>query len=266
MAYFLNLFSPETFEAASRQGGKITGFRPGRDRAAGRVQPGDRFLCYLTRLSRWFGVLEVLEGPFEDSTPYFVEGRDPFTTRFRVKPVVWLDPDQAIPIHIPELWDHLSFTLGHQRKSSTWTGKLRSSLAPLEAQDAKLLESMLLRQADDRNVFPLSSTDKKRLVTHTVRRLDGSVSVSVPEDAPVSREKKGKAALESTQIQAMVAEIGAKMGMKIWLPSSDRSSVAKHWSQHSEALLDVLPLNYDETTLKTIENIDVLWLKGRSMA
>jgi hypothetical protein len=30
-------------------------------------------------------------------------------------------------------------------------------------------------------------------------------------------------------------------------------------------LLDILPLNYDETTLKTIEQIDVLWLKRRSI-
>lgn len=31
------------------------------------------------------------------------------------------------------------------------------------------------------------------------------------------------------------------------------------------AFLESLPLNYDDTTLRTIENIDVLWLKGRSM-
>jgi len=32
------------------------------------------------------------------------------------------------------------------------------------------------------------------------------------------------------------------------------------------ALLDKLPLNYDGTTLQTIEQIDVIWLKNRSMA
>jgi hypothetical protein len=32
------------------------------------------------------------------------------------------------------------------------------------------------------------------------------------------------------------------------------------------AFLDVLPLNYDDTTLKTVEQIDVIWLRGRSMA
>ena len=30
-------------------------------------------------------------------------------------------------------------------------------------------------------------------------------------------------------------------------------------------MLDRLPLNYDETTLSTIEQIDVIWLKGRSI-
>jgi hypothetical protein len=30
-------------------------------------------------------------------------------------------------------------------------------------------------------------------------------------------------------------------------------------------LLDSLPLNYDETTIRTIEQIDVLWLKGRAI-
>jgi hypothetical protein len=33
-----------------------------------------------------------------------------------------------------------------------------------------------------------------------------------------------------------------------------------------DKFLEILPLNYDDTTLRTIEQIDVLWLKGRSMA
>ena len=33
----------------------------------------------------------------------------------------------------------------------------------------------------------------------------------------------------------------------------------------TDALLDRLPLNYDETTLSTIEQIDIIWLKGRSI-
>jgi hypothetical protein len=31
-----------------------------------------------------------------------------------------------------------------------------------------------------------------------------------------------------------------------------------------EAIVENLPLDYDDTTLRIIENIDVIWLKGRS--
>jgi hypothetical protein len=37
------------------------------------------------------------------------------------------------------------------------------------------------------------------------------------------------------------------------------------WKAPEGALLDRLPLNYDDVTLKTIERIDVLWLRGRSI-
>lgn len=33
-----------------------------------------------------------------------------------------------------------------------------------------------------------------------------------------------------------------------------------------QAFLEVLPLNYDDNTLRTIEQIDVIWMRGRSMS
>jgi len=70
---------------------------------------------------------------------------------------------------------------------------------------------------------------------------------------------------ESTKVQALLASIGAKMGMRIWIPRSDRNSVLAEWESGHELLLDELPLNYDETTLRTIEQIDVLWLRRRAI-
>jgi hypothetical protein len=55
------------------------------------------------------------------------------------------------------------------------------------------------------------------------------------------------------------------MGMQIWVPRSDRASVLAQCQGDHPSLLERLPLNYDETTLKTIEQIDVLWLKGRAI-
>ena len=72
---------------------------------------------------------------------------------------------------------------------------------------------------------------------------------------------------ESIRYQAKVAQIGAQMGFHIWVPRNDRARVLEHIPRAiHESFLDALPLNYDDTTLRTVEQIDVLWLKGRSMA
>lgn len=71
---------------------------------------------------------------------------------------------------------------------------------------------------------------------------------------------------ESVKVQALLATIGARMQFRIWLPPADRAAVLKEAPAVESSLLSTLPLNYDTTTLRTIENIDVLWLKGRSMA
>src|SRR6185436_2015173 len=53
--------------------------------------------------------------------------------------------------------------------------------------------------------------------------------------------------------------------LSIWLPRADRAAVLKEWTGDTQLLLDRLPLNYDDTTLRTIEQIDVIWLRGRSI-
>jgi len=70
---------------------------------------------------------------------------------------------------------------------------------------------------------------------------------------------------DSIKIQAILAEIGERMGYKIWLPKNDRTRIAEVWSAKPTTILKDLPLNYDLDTLKTIENIDVLWIKGRTI-
>ena len=92
------------------------------------------------------------------------------------------------------------------------------------------------------------------------------VAVSVPEDKEeLNNNQDDEAVRQSTKIQAILAEVGEKMGFKIWLPRSDRHNVLKAWKAGPGVLLDSLPLNYDEATIKTIEQIDVLWLRRRSI-
>ena len=77
MAYYLNLFSPETYEAFTRSDRSVSGFRPRHRHAAERIKPGDRFVCYMTKLSRWVGILQVESEPFIDDSPRFYPDNDP---------------------------------------------------------------------------------------------------------------------------------------------------------------------------------------------
>src|SRR5262245_47267813 len=98
MAYYVNLFSPETYEAFIKSAQTISGFRPRQKNAASRVKVGDKLICYMTKLSRWFGILEVISDSFEDDSPIFYTSNDPFVIRFKVKPLAVLTKDKAIPI------------------------------------------------------------------------------------------------------------------------------------------------------------------------
>jgi predicted RNA-binding protein len=269
MNYYLNLFSPETYEAFTRSSQDVSGFRPRQRNAAGRIEVGDRFICYMTKTSRWIGVLEVTSECYEDNTPIFYPEDDPFVIRFKVKPIAWLDKDRAIPIHDDKVWNTLSFTRDHDKGISTWTGKIRASLNQLDTEDARFLEQLILDQTDGGEAFPIDEKEYQKLVTHRVRRLEKTVTVSVPQE-PAEQEQEAPdqtqiQARDSIKVQALLAKIGANMGLRIWIPFHDRAAVSREWRDDNDSLLDALPLNYDEATLKTIEQIDVIWLRGRSI-
>jgi hypothetical protein len=138
----------------------------------------------------------------------------------------------------------------------------------LDDGDGKFLVEKLTAQSTQGKPYPLDEQDTKRLATHTVNRPEKVVSVSVPDDtsvvdeAPPSPEAEVR---ESIRVQALIAQMGARMGLSIWIPRSDRGGVLKEWKDAGQNLLERLPLNYDDATLRTIEQIDVLWLRGRSI-
>ena len=266
MAYYTDLFSPETYEAFTQSDQSISGFRPRQKSAASQIRPGDKLICYVTKVSRWVGILEVTSEYFEDSTPLFYLEDDPFVIRFRVKPQVLLPKKKAVPIHEDHVWEALSFTQSYQKNSSHWTGKMRNSLNLLSQEDGGFLEELLERQKIGGHTYELDEDHYRKLVGQRIRREDKVVSVSVPQEDEAEVVARDEQTIrESYQIQALLARIGEAMGFTVWLPRSDRSNIIKDWAPGDGVLLDALPLNYDETTLKTIEQIDVLWLRRRSI-
>ena len=269
MAYYTDLFSPETYEAFTNSEQKISGFRVRQKNAAGRIKIGDKLICYMTKLSRWVGILEVTSKYYVDNTPIFYSVDDPFTIRFNVKPIVWLTKEKALPIRDNRIWNELSFTKNYNKNSSSWTGKFRTSLNLLDDEDGIFLEKALIEQVNSHETFPIDPKEYEKLKTHRVMHVGKPVTVTVPQDIAnenlVGSIPEQAEVRESIKIQALLAQIGAQMGMSIWIPRNDRTAVVAEWKGDVKTVLEILPLNYDEVTLKTIEQIDILWLKGRSI-
>lgn len=276
MAYFLNLFTPDTWKAFQAHGAQVSGFRHRqRKTARERVHQGDTFLCYLVGLSRWCGALEIVSDAYKDETPIF-DDPDPFIWRFKVRPLVCLDIQQAIPIFEDAIWNHFSETKGVEKRARGWAKAVfRSSLRQMDDADGALLLQLLTEQNGLQTTYELTDRDKLQLARRrTVKTLDGEIRVSVPdadededdgEPEPHS-EPRGEVR-HSLQMQAKLAKIGIEMGFSIWVPKADRAAVLGQVDQEDqEKFLSELPLNYDDTTLDTVAQIDVIWLNGRSIA
>jgi hypothetical protein len=61
--YWLDLFTVETWKEFLDHGGNVSGFSERRWATVQKIKLGDYLLCYLTRVSRWVGLLEVVGKP-----------------------------------------------------------------------------------------------------------------------------------------------------------------------------------------------------------
>ena len=82
------------------------------------------------------------------------------------------------------------------------------------------------------------------------------------DEVPDVEDRKPR---ESLEIQALVAQVGKIMGMDIWVPAADRTRVASSHNNSNVVYLETLPLHYGDEPLKTIEQIDVIWIKERAI-
>ena len=263
MAYYIDLFSPETYNTFTQSNQSVSGFRERQRSIAARVKPGDKLVCYVTKLSRWVGILEVTSEYFIDDSPIFTEVNDPFVVRFRVKVCSWLALENAVPVSHELSWSHLSFTRALTPGSTAWTGMVRGSLRKVEEKDGRYMEQMLASQA--KSPVPLQFEVPVNEPSTAIVKTQASkeVTVAIPNNEETVATTGSQR--DSIKIQALLAQMGERMNLKIWLPRNDRQRVLEAWKPKVACLLDSLPLNYDSATLKTIENIDVLWVRGRSI-
>jgi hypothetical protein len=94
--YWLDLFTPVTWQEFLQAGGKVSGFRESRWTALQKVSPGNYFLCYVTGISRWVGLLEITSEPFRDTATIWKD--ESFPCRVKVKVIAKLTPETGIPV------------------------------------------------------------------------------------------------------------------------------------------------------------------------
>lgn len=260
-SYWLDLFTGATWQEFKTAGANVSGFRESRWGIVQKIKPGDYLLCYLTGVSRFIGVLEVVGDPYKDNSPIWKD--DDFPCRLKVKVVTELTPDTAVPVL--ELRDRLSF---FQNLSSphAWTGRFRGTPAKWDIGDGEAVVQALAES----KARPVRRPVDARKLKYRPKALKAKIgSVTVPEsdeDDSLRESPEAKKPKEHTEIQWHLLKLGSDMGFDVWVARNDknRSWESQKFSSFSR-LKTELPLQFDEATNRTIELIDVLWLKGNAI-
>ena len=274
MNYWLDLFTGATWDEFRQAGSRITGFRASTRRVGAAVQTHDVLLCYLTGVMRWVGALEVV-GPSSDRSPIWKD--DPFPVRFEVRPLVLLDAKHGVPM--TDLEGRVAFFAGADDRGK-FKGFVRRSPNKFQRPEDGALVLSLLRQAE---ASPIARpVDPRRLAykpLYRVERRRGKIRVPVTVAVPEREEDEVGAAppaavsepptaptTRHTEIQYYLLQLGADMGLDLWVARNDRS---RSWGGRAfgsmPRMLDELPRQFDPATTRTVELIDVLWLRGNSI-
>lgn len=188
MKYYIDLFTPETANHFRDSQHDVTGFRISQKSYIHNenIGPGDRLICYVIGISRFIGILEITSGSFISETPIFQEKNDPFIVRFKVKPLVWLPVEKAIPIHDDLIWNNLSFTKNLPKNSTNWTNKVLGSPKRWPRDDSEFLEKIILAQSKALSNYPFTKDDKRKLklnknkITVTWENVDTELQTNSP--------------------------------------------------------------------------------------
>jgi hypothetical protein len=264
--YWLDLFTGVTWNEFQKAGSSISGFRESRWKTVQKVAIGDCFLCYMTGISRFIGILEVTGKPFK-KYDRDIWTDDDFPCRLEVKPIVLLTPETAIPVH--ELRNQLS-CFENLKSPHAWTGHFRASPSKWKRADGEAVLKALLEAKENPVIRPVD-TRKLKYRPKAIKAKIGSVTVpgsDILDDAKPEQicAVEPKKPTEHTEIQWILLKLGSDMGFDVWVARNDRGKEfkGKSFSDFSKLKAE-LPLQFDDATNKTIELIDVLWLKGNAI-
>jgi hypothetical protein len=273
MTYWLDLFTGRTWEEFRKAGASVSGFRATMEKYKRKPVAGDILLCYLTGVMRWVGALEVI-GRSNDRSKIW--DTDTFPYRFEVKPLVLLDPAHGVPL--ASLEGKLDFYRSADDRPG-FRGFLRMSPNAFKRQEDGDLILVMMHEAQtnpiERPFDPRKLARKPYYVTVDLPKGKNKKAIqtviSVPDvdteaEVVAAPVETPEARTRHTEIQDRLLELGIALGLDVWVARNDRSkSYNGQLLGGMPKMLDELPDQFNEATTRTIELIDVLWLKNNSI-
>lgn len=139
--YWTVVFTGRTWDEFIKAGGKSMGFREHRTDVVQRMRPGDRLLCYVSKVSRWIGILEVAGGLGRDKTRIFSD--ESFPLRVPVKVIEQLTRSNSIPVR--ELLPRFSWW-NESLSPAQWGARLQTTPTQMNPVDGSMVE-LAIREA-----------------------------------------------------------------------------------------------------------------------
>ena len=258
-SYWTAVFTPKTWDEFLKAKEKVSGHPEKKWKAVQKINPGDYLLAYLTGLSRFVGILEVVSPPYRENSQIWEDGIYP--CRVKVKIVINLTPETAVSIHALKSQLKLFQNLKHP---SGWTYPFLGSPYKLDNTDGEVIFNAIT-EANNIHVIPLitnNSVSLSFIQEETIPGKIGEITVKEPEEAKITPKEP----TAHDEIQWLLLKLGNDMDLDVWVAKNDRNKgVEGHRFTDLQHLKDKLPVQFDEATNRTIELIDVLWIKGNAI-
>jgi len=153
--YWLDLFTPETWEEARQRGFRVTGFGLRRwPMISKNIKAGDFFVCYIIGLSRFSGILKAVSKPYKDENKARqIWKRNFFPCLIDVESVLTFDILHSVPKN--EIVPNLSI-------ASKWAGIVRGSPNRIPTADGERIKTLLEKSKRDGAEYPIAQKRQPR--------------------------------------------------------------------------------------------------------
>ncbi len=262
MHYWTHIFTWRTWQEFLHHPGGVVGFPERRWPTVQQIAPGDVLLCYLLGVSRYVGLLDVTGPPFLGHSPIWSERIYPARVPVHVR--LDLLPEYGIPV--TDLGEQLSY-FHRAGRPRDWGAHFRSAPVAETAADAAIIIDALEVAAEDPTFRPY---DARKLQRRVKLYETGDAVYTIPENAaeddtqPVDVPPADPPSHD--EIQWLMLNMGSEMGLDVWVARNDRGrAFAGQDFADIPRLLPELPRQFDPATQRTIELIDVLWLRENAL-